>query len=90
MCTGGDQVPASVAEALRMAEAAMDFLNGDGGDALDGASAGSVLETMGGISAKFAAARAAILGKFEAARGHEADGYGSSASWLAANDLVRD
>jgi Domain of unknown function (DUF222)/HNH endonuclease len=71
-----------------MAEAAMDFLNGDGRDALDGASAGSVLESMGGISAKFAAARAAILGKFDAARGHDADGYGSSASWLAAKNKV--
>jgi hypothetical protein len=77
-----------VGEALAMAEAAMDYLNGAGGDALDGASAGTVLESMGAISAKFAAARAAILSKFDAARGHDADGYGSSASWLAARNKV--
>lgn len=88
MCQGGDQVPLSVAEALRMAEAAMDFLNGDGRDALDGACAGGVLESMGGIGAKFAAPRSAILAKFDAARGHDADGYGSSAAWLAAKGKV--
>jgi hypothetical protein len=43
-----------------------------------------VLQALGGISAKFAAARAAILARFDAERGHDADGYGSSASWLAA------
>jgi hypothetical protein len=88
VCQDGDQVPLSVAEALRMAEAAMDFLNGDGRDALDGASAGGVLESMGGIGARFAAARSAILARFDAARGHDADGYGSSAAWLAAKNKV--
>jgi hypothetical protein len=88
VCTGGEQVPLSVAEALRMAEAAMDFLNGDGRDALDGASAGDVLESMTGISAKFAAARAAILARFDAAREHDAEGFGSSAAWLAAKGKV--
>jgi len=88
MCGGGDQVPLSVAEALAMAEAAMDFLNGDGRDTLDGTCAGNVLEAIGGISAKFAAARSAILAKFDAARGHDADGYGSSAAWLAAKNKV--
>ena len=53
-----------------------------------GASAGGVLESMGGISAKLAAARSAILAKFDAARGHDADGYGSSAAWLAAKNKV--
>jgi hypothetical protein len=43
-----------------------------------------VLESLGGLSAKFAAARSAILARFDAARGHDADGYGSSAAWLAA------
>ena len=88
MCTGGDRVPLSVAEALAMAEAAMDFLNGAGRDAVDGTSAGGALEAMGAISAKFAAARAAILAKFDGARGHDADGYGSSAAWLAAKNKV--
>ena len=43
-----------------------------------------MLESLGGLSGKFAAARAAVLARFDAARGHDADGYGSSAGWLAA------
>jgi hypothetical protein len=77
-----------------MMDAALDFLNGDylngpGGAGLDSAGLeaadlGGVLESLGGLSAKFAAARAAILARFDAGRGHDADGYGSSAAWLAA------
>jgi hypothetical protein len=66
-----------------------DFLNGPGGSGLDSAALavaglGGVLESLGGLSAKFAAARAAVLARFEAAQGHRADGYGSAAAWLAA------
>jgi hypothetical protein len=77
-----------------MMDAALDFLNGDflngpGGSGLDSAALaaaglGGVLESLGGLSAKFAAARAAVLARFEAAQGHRADGYGSAAAWLAA------
>ena len=77
-----------------MMGAALDFLNGDflagpGGSGLDSAGLaaaelGGVLESLGSLSAKFAAARAAILARFDAQRGHDGDGYGSSASWLAA------
>ena len=77
-----------------MMDAALDFLNGDfltgpDGCGLDsaglaGADLGGVLEALGGLSGKLAAARAAVLAKFDAARGHDADGYGSSAAWLAA------
>src|SRR6516225_2474329 len=94
MCTSGDERPGTADEALRMMDAALDYLNGDflngpGGVGLDSAGLeaaglGGVLEAMGGTSGKFAAARAAILARFDAARGHDADGYGSSASWLAA------
>ncbi|MCW2929206.1 MAG: endonuclease [Actinomycetia bacterium] len=90
----GSEPPETAAEALAMMDAALDFLNGDflagpGGAGLDsaglaGADLGGVLESLGGLSAKFAAARAAILGRFDAVRGHDADGYGSSAAWLAA------
>jgi hypothetical protein len=86
--------PRTAAEALAMMDAALDFLNGEflagpGGAGLDsaglaGADLGSVLEALGGLSGKFAAARSAILARFDAARGHDADGYGSSAAWLAA------
>ncbi|HEY6792574.1 MAG TPA: DUF222 domain-containing protein, partial [Trebonia sp.] len=91
---GGGGLPGSAAEALAMMDAALDFLNGEflagpGGAGLDlaglaGADRGGVLECLGGLSAKFAAARAAVLARFDAARGHDADGYGSSAAWLAA------
>ena len=77
-----------------MMDAALDFLNGDflhgpGGTGLDsaglaGADLGGVLESLGTLSGKLAAARAAVLARFDAARGHDADGYGSSAAWLAA------
>ena len=77
-----------------MMDAALDFLNGDflngpGGGGLDsaglaGADLGGVLASLGMLSGKLAAARAAVLSRFDAARGHDADGYGSSASWLAA------
>jgi hypothetical protein len=84
----------TAAEALAMMDAALEFLNGEflagpGGAGLDsaglaGADLGGVLESLGVLSAKFAAARAAVLARFDAARGHDADGYGSSAAWLAA------
>ena len=77
-----------------MMGAALDFLNGDflagpGGSGLDSAGLeaadlGGVLESLGGLSAKLAAARSAVLSRFDAARGHDGDGYGSSAAWLAA------
>jgi hypothetical protein len=51
---------------------------------LAGADLGGVLESLGVLSGKFAAARAAILARFDATRGHDSDGYASSASWLAA------
>jgi Domain of unknown function (DUF222) len=95
MCTEDNtQPPATAAGALAMMNAALDFLNGEylagpGGAGLDsaglvGEDLGEVLESLGTLSSKFTAARAAILARFDAARGHDADGYGSCASWLAA------
>src|SRR5271166_3452470 len=95
--SGGGR-PRSAAEALAMMDAALDFLNGDflhgpGGTGLDsaglaGAELGGVLESLGTLSGKLAAARAAVLSRFDAARGHDADGYGSSAAWLAARGRI--
>jgi Domain of unknown function (DUF222) len=92
--SGGGQPPVTAAGALAMMDAALDFLNGEylagpGGAGLDsaglaGADLGGVLQSLGTLSGKLAAARAAVLSRFDAARGHDADGYGSSASWLAA------
>ena len=88
MCTTDEQGPASVAEALRVAQAAMDYLNDPGAAALEAAALGGVLEAMGAISATFAAARSAILARFDAERAHDGDGYGSSKAWLAARGRV--
>src|SRR5215469_18295921 len=84
MCTADGRLFGSVAEALRMADATMDYLNGPGAVELDAAACGPVLRSLGEIEAKFTAAHAAVLGRFDAADAHDSDGYGTSASWLAA------
>src|ERR1700740_1178539 len=89
MCANSSQAlasvePGSVADALAMAEAAMDYLIDPGAASLETGELGAALQSLGGISGKFAAARSAILARFDAERGHDSDGYGSSASWLAA------
>ena len=43
-----------------------------------------MLRSLGEIEAKFTAAHASVLGRFDAADAHDSDGYGTSASWLAA------
>jgi len=84
MCAEGIEPPQTVAEALRMMDAALDFLNGPGLRGLEAAGLGSVLESLAGLGGKVAAARAAALSRFDAARGYAADGHGSTVSWLAA------
>ena len=84
MCTDGDQLPGSVADALRVAHAGLDYLNGPDGALLDPAALGGVLTSLGELQAKFAAAQAGFLRRFDAADAHDADGYGTSAAWLAA------
>jgi hypothetical protein len=84
MCTGDDGLPGSVAEALRMANASLDYLNGKAADEVDAAASGTVLRSLGEIEAKFTAAHAAVLARFDAADAHDCDGYGTSAAWLAA------
>ena len=74
----------SVADALSMMNAGLDYLNGPGADELDAAACGAVLRSLAGVQAKFTAAHAAVLGRFDAANAHDSDGYGTSASWLAA------
>jgi hypothetical protein len=84
VCTADGRVFGSVAEALRMANATMDYLNGPGAGELDAAACGTVLRSLGEIEAKFTAAHAAVLGRFDAADAHDSDGYGTSAAWLTA------
>src|SRR5215469_17048807 len=88
MCTGNDQsnlsAPASVAEALRAAHRGLDYLNSPAGGELEAAAIGEVLRSLGELRSKFTAAHAGLLRRFDAADAHDADGYGSSAAWLAA------
>jgi hypothetical protein len=84
MCTADGRVFGSVAEALRMANATMDYLNGPEAADLDAAACGPVLRSLAAVRAKFTAAHAAVLARFDAADAHDCDGYGTSATWLAA------
>ncbi|HJZ08008.1 MAG TPA: hypothetical protein VJ283_07995, partial [Trebonia sp.] len=67
-----------------MTRAGLDYLNGPGAAELDAAACGPVLRSLGEIEAKFTAAHAAVLARFDAADAHDADGYGTSVSWLDA------
>ena len=71
-------------DALRQLGAALDCLGGAGGAMLQAAELGDVLAELSRLSGRFAAVRAEILARFDASRGYRADGYGSSAAWLAA------
>src|SRR5580698_11472625 len=73
-----------VADALRMMNAGLDYLNGPGAGELHAAACGSVLRSLAEIEAKFTAAHAAVLARFDAADAHDSDGYGNSAAWLMA------
>jgi hypothetical protein len=84
MCIPDGDAPAGVAEALRMAHTALDHLNGPDAADLPDAALGEALASLAQIQAKFAAAQAAFLRRFDAADAHDADGYPTSASWLAA------
>jgi hypothetical protein len=90
MCTADGRVFGSVAEALRMANATMDYLNGPEAADLDAAACGPVLRSLAAVRAKFTAAHASVLARFDAAGAHDADGYGNSAAWLMAmTDMTR-
>lgn len=80
MCTGGEPAPGSAGEALRMARAGLDYLNGPARQQLDAASYGPVLRSLGEIQARFTAAQASVLARFDAADAHGADGYNTSAT----------
>src|SRR5215471_8141582 len=84
MCTGDGQPPGSVAEALRLAHVGLDYLNSPAAAGLHAAATGGVLTSLGALQAKVTAAHAAFLRRFDAAGAHDADGYGTSAAWLAA------
>ena len=57
---------------------------------LDPAACGPVLRSLGELQAKFTAAHAAVLARFDAADAHDCDGYGTSVAWLMAmTDMTR-
>ncbi len=88
MCTSsGTGTPGSLAEALRAAGAGLDYLNSPAAQS-DGAACGPVLAALGQIHAKFTAAHAAFLRRFDTAGAHDGDGYGTTRSWLAAMTQV--
>jgi hypothetical protein len=84
MCTTDSSVPSSIAEALRMVGTGLDYLNSPAAADLPAAACGQTLTALGEIQAKATAAHAAFLRRFDALDGHDADGYGTSAAWLAA------
>jgi hypothetical protein len=75
---------ATVAEAMRAGGAFADYLTSDAAAALDGAACGEALIALGRIQSKLAAAQSAFLRRFDAEDAHDADGYASTAAWLAA------
>jgi Domain of unknown function (DUF222) len=77
-------LPGTAAEALRMARAALDYLNSRAADDLPTATVGEVLTSLGELRAKLIAAHATMLRRFDAADGHDDDGYATSSAWLSA------
>jgi Domain of unknown function (DUF222) len=84
VCTDDTVACGSVREALRLAEAGLDYLNSSEAGAMDPSAMGDVLAALGDLQGKLAAAHATFLRRFDAADAHDADGYGSSSAWLAA------
>ena len=80
--------PQSVAEALRMARSAADYLNTPEAAGLDGTACGEALVALGEIQAKLSAAHTELLRRFDAADAHDADGYGTASAWLAAKTRI--
>jgi hypothetical protein len=84
MCLTDRCVPGSVSEALGMARAALDLLNSPAAGDLQTAALGEALTALGGLRARLTAAQASLLARFDAADGHDADGYATSSARLAA------
>ena len=80
----GSETPVSVAEALRMADIGLAYLNSRAAVELQAAALGEVLTALGGLQDRLAAAHATFLRRFDADDAHDADGYASSSAWLAA------
>src|SRR3984957_18550184 len=73
----------SAPQALATAVIALDYLI-SAAVGLNGSACGELLIALGEVQAKLTAAHATLLRRFDAADAHDADGYGSSSSWLGA------
>ncbi|MCL2586445.1 MAG: HNH endonuclease [Streptosporangiales bacterium] len=79
MCVDGDGGPGSYGEALAMVSSGLDYL---GTADLPDAVLGEVLLGLQAAGARHAAARGAVLSRFDAADAHDPEGYQNSSSWL--------
>jgi hypothetical protein len=88
MCTANEAGFGSAAEALRAGAAFADYLNSPAVADLEpaalGEALGEALVSLGEIQSRLTIAHADFLCRFDAHDAHEADGFGSSAAWLAA------
>ena len=75
---------ASVADALRVGQALGAYLNSAAADGLDGPARAEALEQLGTITSLLGAASNGLMRRFDAADDHDADGYATTAAWLAA------
>ena len=64
----------SAADAVRVAGAAVDYLNSGPVAGLSGPACGELLVALGEVQGKLSAAYAGVLRRFDAANGHDADG----------------
>ena len=80
-----------VADALRMMNAGLDYLNGPGAGELDAAACGHACCGRWPRSRRSSPPRTpSVLARFDAADAHDSDGYGTSATWLMAMaDMTR-
>jgi Domain of unknown function (DUF222) len=74
----------SVADAVRACRAGAVYLNSPAARDLDAPARGEALEQLGAIASLLTAATNGLLRRFDADDGHDADGYATSAAWLAA------
>jgi hypothetical protein len=78
-----------MAEPLAMAGAARDYMNGPGSGEAEAAGLGGTLQALSVIGAKYSAAWNCYLSKFDADGCHDADGYQTSAAWLAHKTRIK-
>jgi hypothetical protein len=73
--------PGGYIQALAMIAGGLDFLNVSA-DQIPETDLGGVLVELEASRSRMTAARAAVLNRFDAAGGHDSDGYQNSSSWL--------